>query len=111
MGLATVLLAAASVAPPLSLEQALAIAASSNPEVVAARLELPVSEAAVSAARELPNPTFAGSYGPDSPQVTAGVEQRLPIFGQHGASVRAAEAERRVTGVRLAEASLRARAA
>src|SRR3954469_16558862 len=104
------LAAVALAAPSLSLERALAMAVEANPDVVAARLEIPTAEAAVSGARELPNPTLTGSYGPDSPTLSAGVEQRLPIFGQQSSAVRAAEAERQVAGAKLAEAVSKARA-
>jgi outer membrane protein, heavy metal efflux system len=83
MLLSPVLLAAVALAaPPLTLEQALSAAVEANPDVVAARLEIPISDAAVRSAGELPNPTVTGSLGPDSPTLSAGVEQRLPIFGR-----------------------------
>src|SRR4051812_33867062 len=109
MPLSPALLAAAVLAaPPLTLDRALATVVEANPDVVAARLELPVAEAAVRGARELPNPTVTGSYGPDSPTLTAGVEQRFPIFGQHASAVQAAEAERQVSEAKLAQALAKA---
>src|SRR5262245_63632892 len=111
MLLSSALLAAAALAAPsLTLERALAMAVEANPDVTAARLEIPVAEAAVRGARELPNPTVTGSYGPDSPIVSVTLEQRLPIFGQHASAVRAAEVERQVAEAKLAEAVAKARA-
>ncbi|HYV45868.1 MAG TPA: TolC family protein, partial [Myxococcaceae bacterium] len=111
MPLAPVLLAAAALAaPPLTLERALEMAVEANPDVVAARLEIPVAEAAVRGAGELPNPTVTGSVGPDSPTLSAGVEQKLPFLGQRSTAIRAAEAERRISEAKLVEAVAKARA-
>jgi len=111
MPFAPALLAAATLAaPPLTLERAFEMAVEANPDVVAARLEIPVADAAVRGAGELPNPTVTGSLGPDSPTFSAGLEQKLPFLGQRSTAVRAAEAERRISEAKLAEAVAKARA-
>lgn len=80
-------------ATPLTLQDALGRAERANPDLVAARLSVRVAEAGVEAAGQLPNPTVQGSYGPDEPTLFGGIDLKLPIFGQRGTAVAAAERE------------------
>ncbi len=91
---------------PLTLAEAQARAEKGSAELQAARLNEPVAQAGVESAGQLANPTLSLSAGPDEPTITAGVAVRLPIFGQRGAAIAAAEsaipaAQAELSGQRL----------
>ena len=89
---------------PLTFAAAVARAEKANGELAAARLGEPVARAGVDAAGQLANPVFSFSAGPDDPTVSAAVDVKLPIFGQRGAAIAAAE-----TAVPVAQADLESR--
>ena len=80
-----------AVPQPLGFAEAVARAEKANLELAAARLGEPVARAGVEAAGQLANPVLSFSVGPDDPTLTAAVDVKLPIFGQRGAAIAAAE--------------------
>lgn len=85
------LAAGRSGAAPLGLSEALALAAERAPEAIAAEAPVQVARAEVRTAGMLQNPTLALSAARSEPIFAASAAVRLPIFGQRGAEVRAAE--------------------
>ena len=77
----------------LTLAQAFERAVGANPEIASARLSVRVAEAGVEAAGQLPNPGVALSVGPDEPKIFGAVDLKLPILGQRGTALAAAERE------------------
>jgi cobalt-zinc-cadmium efflux system outer membrane protein len=75
----------------LRLAEALAQVAERGPEQAAAAGQLDVSRAEVRSARMWPNPGFTFGAGKSEPIFSGAVQLHLPIFGQYGAHVRAAE--------------------
>src|SRR5205807_9376788 len=61
------------------------------PDQAVARAQLPVAAAEVRTARMFPNPTLGVNGGRSEPNVAGGLTLHLPILGQRGAHVRAAE--------------------
>lgn len=94
----------------LTLADALSRAEAHNPDLVAQRLNLRVAEAGIEAAGQLPNPTVAGSVGPDEPTVFGSIDLKLPLFGQRGTAVAAAERERSVAEIETLTRAVRVRA-
>ncbi len=78
-------------AAPLGLAEALQRAAERAPDALAAEAGVAVAGAEVTTAAMLPNPTLLFSAGRSEPIVSGSLALRLPIFGQRGAHVRAAE--------------------
>ena len=91
-------------AQPLRLDEAFARAREANPELRAARESVRAAQSAVETAGQLSNPTVAASVGPDAPQVIASIDLRVPVFGQRGTAVAAAERD-----VQAAQADARTR--
>src|SRR5690349_5884525 len=85
----------------LSRSEAVALVLRQGPDLLEARQTVSRAEAEVQAAGELPNPTLGVSYGPDDPRLFGTLEQRLPVFGQRSAGVRAAR-----SGLGVARAEL-----
>ncbi len=98
-----VFVAPAVAAAPLTLADAVARVVDAGPDRAVAAAALPIAAADVRTARMLPNPALVLGAGRSEPIFNAGVSLRLPIFGQRGSHVRAAE-----RGVDEAEASVRA---
>jgi cobalt-zinc-cadmium efflux system outer membrane protein len=89
---AIVLLAAVrATAAPLPLAAALRRVEERGPDQAVAGAQVDVARAEVTTARMLPNPTIAFNAGRAEPVFAASVAQRLPLFGQRGAAIRAAE--------------------
>ena len=93
LALLLVLAQAATAPTSLTLAQALDLAAHRNPDLLAAQKGIVTARAGVGAAGQLANPTLALNVGPDAPAVTATIDVRLPIFGQRGSAIDAAQAE------------------
>ena len=89
--------AIALLAAALSLSEAREIADRRNLGLQAAKAAVGVSRAAIEAAGQLQNPTFALGYGPDDPMYTAALDIKLPVLGQRGAAIGSAEAAARIT--------------
>ena len=83
--------ASAMAAEPLRLEDALMRVDARGPDQAVTFGQAEVSRADISTARMLPNPVFLIGVGRSEPRVNLSLSQRLPIFGQHGAAVAAAE--------------------
>ena len=75
----------------IHLADALARARSQGPEMAAAREALQVARAGVEVAGQLQNPTVGLSVGPDDPKVFGTFDVKLPLLGQRGAAIAAAE--------------------
>ena len=86
-------------AEPLGVGEVLRRVAERSPEQAVAAGGIDVARADVLTARMLPNPTLLLTAAQSEPVFAASLAQRLPIFGQRGAEVRAAE-----RGVELARA-------
>jgi cobalt-zinc-cadmium efflux system outer membrane protein len=109
--LVALFLALVAAPQPLTLEQALARAAKQNPELLAVQRGIPVAKAGVEAAGQLQNPTVAFSAGPDEPTLFGTIAVRLPVFGQRGTAVNAAQAEVPVAQAETAALTMRLLAA
>jgi cobalt-zinc-cadmium efflux system outer membrane protein len=91
---AAALLLGAAVAraePTLGVAEALRRAADVGPDQAVARANIPIAAADVRTARMFPNPTLGANAGRAEPIVAGVLTLRLPILGQLGARVRAAE--------------------
>lgn len=96
--LALLLLLVSSAGPgPLSLRAAQALADQHSGALSAAQAQVAVSRAGVEAAGQLANPTVSASIGQNDPKLTAGIDVKLPLFGQRGAALDSAVAASRVT--------------
>ena len=95
----------------ISLAEALARATQANPDVAAARLNVRVAEAGIQTAGQLANPVVSGSYGPDAPLYIGTVDVKLPVLGQRGTAVAAAERERDTARAEVATRELTVQAA
>jgi cobalt-zinc-cadmium efflux system outer membrane protein len=78
-------------AAPLGLRETLTRVAEVGPDQAVAQSLLPVAQAEVRSARMFPNPTLGFSAGRAEPVAAASLTLHLPILGQRGAHVRAAE--------------------
>src|SRR4051812_23919813 len=98
------LLALVLVAQSLHLEEAFARAKAASPDVRAARESVRAAQAGVEVAGQLINPTAGISVGPDDPKVFGTFDLKLPILGQRGTAIAAAERD-----VQAAEADAEAK--
>ncbi len=85
------LIAIALLAQSLHLEDAFARARAASPEMAAARESVRAAQATVETAGQLLNPTVGVSVGPDEPTIFGTIDLRLPILGQRGTAIAAAE--------------------
>jgi len=90
---AVILLAAVAraEAPPLGLGETLRRVADVGPDQAVVRAAVPIAAADVRTARMFPNPTIGVNGGRSEPIVAGVLTLHLPILGQRGAHVRAAE--------------------
>ena len=96
---------------PISLAEALARAKQANPDVAVARLNVRVAEAGIQGAGLLANPVVSGSYGTDAPTWIGTLDVKLPVLGQRGTAVAAAERERDTARAEVATRELTVQAA
>ncbi len=96
---------------PISLAEALARATQANPDVAAARLNVRVAEAGIQTAGQLSNPIISASYGADAPTWIGTIDVKLPVLGQRGTAVAAAERERDTARAEVATKELTVQAA
>jgi cobalt-zinc-cadmium efflux system outer membrane protein len=75
----------------LGLAETLRRVADVGPDQAVARAQLPIAAAEVRTARMFPNPTIGANAGRSEPVVAGVLTLHLPILGQRGARVRAAE--------------------
>jgi outer membrane protein TolC len=77
--------------PPLRLADVLARVEERGPEAQAADAQVPIARAEVRTARMFPNPAVTVSVGRAEPLAAGNLLFRLPIFGQRGLHIHAAE--------------------
>ena len=77
--------------PSLGLAETLRRVADVGPDQAVVRAQLPIAAADVRTARMFPNPTIGVNGGRSEPIVAGALTLHLPILGQRGAHVRAAE--------------------
>lgn len=94
---------------PITLADALARAGRQNPELNAQRLNERVAQGGVEGARQLANPLLTASVGPDDPTLFGTLEVKLPVFGQRGAAIAAAQREVPVVRAEIAAQGLKLR--
>ena len=107
----TAALASPAAAPrPLSFAEARALADQRNGDLASARAAVTVAQAGVESAGQLANPALNFGVGPDDPTFTAGLDVKLPLFGQRGAAIESAAAAARTVeaGVDVQRAKLHA---
>jgi cobalt-zinc-cadmium efflux system outer membrane protein len=97
-------LALALLAQPLHLEEAFARARAASPDALAARESVRAAQAGVEVAGQLINPTVGISVGPDDPKRFGTFDVKLPVLGQRGTAIAAAERD-----VQAAQADAEAR--
>jgi cobalt-zinc-cadmium efflux system outer membrane protein len=95
---------------PLSLAEALALAAEHDPSLAAARLRRAIDLAGVAVARERPNPELRYEHTNELPHDLVTVAQPLEVGGQRGRRVAAAEAVLETGDAELARATVQAQA-
>ncbi|MDB4968879.1 MAG: tolC [Myxococcales bacterium] len=91
---ATLIVCAASArayGAPLGLQETLTRVAEVGPDQAVAQSLLPIAQAEVRSARMFPNPTLGVNAGRAEPVFAASLTLHLPLLGQRGAHVRAAE--------------------
>ena len=98
------LVATLLLAQPLRLADAFARAREASPDLRAARESVRAAQSTVETAGQLSNPTVGASFGPDAPELVASIDVKLPLFGQRGTAVAAAERD-----VQAAQADARTR--
>ncbi len=89
--LAFAIAASGASAAPLRLQDALRLLAERGPESAVVRSLVGLAEADVVTARMIPNPGLTVGLGRSEPVISASLQLRLPILGQRGAHVRAAQ--------------------
>lgn len=95
---------------PLSLAEALSLAAENDPALAAARLQRAIDLASLAVARERLNPELRYEHTNELPHDLVSVAQPLEVGGQRGRRVAAAEAALKTGEAELARAELQARA-
>jgi outer membrane protein TolC len=85
------LLAGVAHAAPLRLADVLARAEERGPDALAADAQIPVARAEVHTAKMFPNPGVTFNAGRAEPIFAGALQLHLPVFGQRGAHIRAAE--------------------
>jgi len=107
---AVVLGAPAAHADPLSLEDAFKLAESGSPALTAARLEVPVAQAGVGVARQIPNPELAFEETRETPRDALSFTFPLETGGKRGRRVDVAGAAVATSQATLARAGIELRA-
>ncbi len=86
-------------ASDVSFGEARRLAREQAPEVALAQLRTGISRAEVGVAGALANPTFTATSALRSAHLGTGINVPLPLFGQRGKAIEAAEADARVAGL------------
>ena len=94
---------AAAQEPPLTLEQALAAARSTNPTLAAARRRRAIDTAGIGVARERPNPEVLLEKAKETPHEAATVSQLLELSGSRSRRIAVAEATARIGEAEIAQ--------
>ena len=100
----------ASPAPPLTLDEAFALAAANNREITAARLRRAIDEAGIDVARERPNPDLRYEQAKETPHQSLTASQPIELGGKRGRRIALAEAVMRTGEAELARTQAEVRA-
>lgn len=101
-GLAALVVFALGATAPLRLAEVLAAVDARGPEQLALDAQIPIAQASVRSAAMFPNPTFTIGGGRAEPAFTTSLIFHLPITGQRGAAIRAAQGSVQQTTVEVA---------
>src|SRR3989475_5471416 len=94
--------AAQGTEPPLTLDEAFALAATNNRTVTAARLRRAVDQAGIDVARERPNPDLRYEQAKETPHQSLTASQPIELGGKRGRRIALAEAVMRTGEAELA---------
>lgn len=107
---ATPPLASPTTEPPLTLDEAFALAAANNRTITAARLRRAIDEAGIGVARERPNPDLRYEQAKETPHQSLTASQPIELGGKRGRRIALAEAVMRTGEAELARAQADVRA-
>jgi cobalt-zinc-cadmium efflux system outer membrane protein len=96
--------------PPLTLDEAFALAAAHNRTITAARLRRAVDQAGIDVAKERPNPDLRYEQAKETPHQSLTASQPIELGGKRGRRVALAEAVMRTGEAELARAQADVRA-
>src|SRR5712692_6642392 len=96
--------------PPLTLDEALALAATNNRTITAARLRRAIDQAGIDAAKERPNPDLRYEQAKETPHQSLTASQPIELGGKRGRRIAHAEAVLRTGEAELARAQADVRA-
>src|SRR2546427_11227510 len=96
--------------PPLSLDEAFALAATNNRTITAARLRRAVDQAGIDVARERPNPDLRYEQAKETPHQSLTASQPIELGGKRGRRIALAEAVMRTGEAELARTLAEVRA-
>ena len=96
--------------PPLTLDEAFALAAANNRTITAARLRRAIDQAGVDVAKERPNPDLRYEQAKETPHQSLTASQPIELGGKRGRRIAVAEAVMRTGEAELARAQADVRA-
>jgi len=96
--------------PPLTLDEAFALAAANNRVITAARLRRAIDQAGVDVAKERPNPDLRYEQAKETPHQSLTASQPIELGGKRGRRIAVAEAVMRTGEAELARAQADVRA-
>src|SRR2546425_5422300 len=94
--------AAQGTEPPLTLDEAFALAATNNRTITAARLRRAVDQAGIDVARERPNPDLRYEQSKETPHESLTAAQLVELGGKRGRRIAVARAVARIGEAELA---------
>jgi cobalt-zinc-cadmium efflux system outer membrane protein len=96
--------------PPLTLDEAFALAATNNRAITAARLRRAIDQAGIDAAKERPNPDLRYEQAKETPHQSLTATQPIELGGKRGRRIALAEAVMRTGDAELARTQAEVRA-
>src|SRR5437773_11222102 len=96
--------------PPLTLDEAFALAAANNRTITAARLRRAIDQAGIDVAKERPNPDLRYEQAKETPHQALTASQPIELGGKRGRRIALAEAVLRTGEAELARAQADVRA-
>ena len=96
--------------PPLSLDEAFALAAANNRTITAARLRRAIDQAGIDVAKERPNPDLRYEQAKETPHQSLTASQPIELGGKRGRRIALAEAVMRTGEAELARTLAEVRA-
>ena len=96
--------------PPLTLDEAFALAAANNRTITAARLRRAIDQAGIDVAKERPNPDLRYEQAKETPHQSLTASQPIELGGKRGRRIAVAEAVMRTGEAELARAQADVRA-